>query len=216
MGVFDQIKNVFSASKQEQANLADVASTDQQEVAGNITGMAASGVAGLFLGVFSGLTAPALLPQGDGAIKVPPEIGALSLDKLVGIGIRPVGTEGVVRVVNIRDVSGGSELSFEIKSPGADQGIEVVHVVPDFKGETHRYLRHFLDQNGGKPKHCTLEGYITQGAESKPVVHATSLTFSPPDQPYTLQPTSNKVSTKPWTIEDVRNLSLLLPTASKK
>lgn len=216
MRVFDQIKKVFSASKQEQANSADVAATDPQEGAGNITGMAASGVAGLFLGVFGSLTAPALLPQGDGALKVPPEIGALSLDKLVGIGIRPVEMEGVVRVVNIRDVSGGSELSFEIKSPGADQGIEVVHVVPDFKGETHAYLRHFLEKHGGQPKHCTLKGYITQGAESKPVVDVTSLTFSPEDQPHTLQPTSNKVSTKPWTIENVRNLSLLLPTGSKK
>jgi hypothetical protein len=216
MSVFDQIRKGCSASKQAQANPADVAARDQQQRANINSGNAWSGLAGLTLGVFGALSAPALLPRGDGSLKVPPEIGSLSLDKLVGIGIRPVEIEGVVRVVTIRDVPGGSELSFEIKSPGADQGIEVVHVIPDFKGETHTYLRHFLEQYGGKLKHCTLTGYITQGAESKPVVDVTSLTFSPPDQPHKRQPTSNKVSEKPWTIEDLKNLTLLLPTGSKK
>jgi hypothetical protein len=124
--------------------------------------------------------------------------------------------EGFVTVVHMKDVSGGCELSFELKSPGAAAGIEVAHVIPDFKDSMHDSMRNFLERMVGKPKHCYLEGYVTSGRGDLPVVCVTSLTLSPAGQPYRPDTTPKPASAKSSIVDDLKSLSLMFSTDSNK
>jgi hypothetical protein len=217
MSVFDKIRIGFSASNKEQYGGADAAASDRQGVATNLNnnGKALSGAAGVALGVLGTLAAPALLPREEGLIKVLPEMGALSMDQLAGIGINKIGTEGFVNLVTIESVPEGSQLSFEIKSPGQDQGTNVVHVIPDINDEMHRFLLKFLKEHEGKRKYCSAQGYITQRG-SNPVLDATTLTFSPEDQPYKPDQAQKPVNHKPWSREDITSFGALFTKDPKK
>jgi hypothetical protein len=205
MGIFSQAKAIVLGAQADTDNTKDTNNADASRGSGlKQASTAAASMALGVVGTLGALSVPSLLPSSDGPLKLSPNIGAMSVDELGKLGIRPVLMEGIVGVVNQEEVKEGTLISFELKAPGADQGIEVSQLLKGFNDEAmYSMTRHFLKEMSGKPKNCLVEGYIARSIDGdRPVFHATTFTLTDPNTPVELQHVSTGKAIAGWSFDD--------------